>query len=235
MNPTSSYIISDESLGAALEFLAAPKGNPQEQAQTLESLANILHSRSESLNNLKNMSLFAMGGIISKLKQIDGDGMPLWKLLPAIEEWWTFGDFVKHRLNIHGSTGFRMEATWIKAQQVKMLPQEVQRLGLQCSLKLLALSKTRQDIDFWLDIYEDCETKGEFVAKLIEQNGQKKIAKADIVRRQFNISSEESNFFDETLNIAQEDTGRVIGVNWNASEALVYILTCYRQWRAEKE
>lgn len=230
MQDRAIMIVASEGLDSAFTFLRNPSGSWEERTSVCQKLADLLLGREQAINDARGITLFALGGLIHNLKTQNSQHQELWQNFSEVEEWWQFGDFCKHILNMSLSKANTLERIWMRSQHIDFRPEEIEHVGWNAAQNIIRLAKKREDVEELLDEYNSTPTNTEFIAKIQERLPT--ITRTQhTTKRIFELSTDEAAFIDESLELAATDAHRQLIINWTAKEALIFVLTQWRQWR----
>ena len=232
--PSSSDMRS-EGIQFALNFLRNRDLTPQEIAEDGKRAVDILTDRLKQISDARGMTTFLMGGVLHKLREND-----MWQGVswPGQDQYWVWADFVRNILGKSPAWAGIIEKIWVKSQVVDLKEEEIEHMGWACTNEVLRIAQSREDVDFWIEKFDQAETSKGFL-KEVRTALNKKLDEGEIkpapIQRSFNFRDEEQlRVFDECMEKAARMMGRVVGLNTGQQDCLLFILTQWRMFVADQ-
>lgn len=212
----------DEALQFAIDFCHEDL-SPDETAIRGETIVKIIAVRLNEIGENDGMTAFILGGVLKKLK-VDN----LWKKIPGVQPWWQWGDFCKGMTGRSLGSCYAKIRIWEKSQNVGMTPQEVEKVGWSTADYILRESENRNDVDRLMQLYEEMGSRDRFIQELQKNDESKPRKERNGKRRYLRLSATETQFYEESLEMAATKAGKELHKNMSEEEALVFLIA---QWR----
>lgn len=191
------------------------------------SVYNILVERKSVLDSEIGATHYAQGGLIQRLKQTG-----LWKQFPGVEDWWEFGEFIKRRFDMSLQKAEALRNLYERVQVLQINPSDIQLCGWFLSSEIGRKCKTPEEADTYVQLIRDGKKKTEVMEMLRQAHAVGKVAEPrKYYKRRFDLEEDETNFLDETLEIAAKSVGRSLFENMFPKDALMIIISQWRQLR----
>lgn len=216
----------DEGLLFVLDFLRREDVSDEEKAMQCKQVIDLLMTRVNVLKEARGITHFALGGLIHGLKYGE-----LWRKIPDLgsKEWWQFGDFCQAAFRMTPQKANALARIWEKSQKIGLAPEEIERIGWNCSQQLIRVADDPKETQQWLDTYDSLPVpkKENFIAKVQETAGKQRRDES-LIHKTVVLTPDEAKFYDETIEAAALDMGKILGVTTASRECVAYI---FAQWR----
>jgi len=190
------------------------------------SVYNILQDREANLDMEVGTTYHAQGGLIAKIKEKD-----LWRQFPGVEGWWEFGFFIKQKFGMSLQKALALKKIWERSVGL-MSPTEIQLCGWFTTSEILRNCNTREEVERYIDMAKKGVGKTEILQLVRESNPHRRSRTITWHKRKVAFEEHEAQFFDESLEKAAVSVGRSLGENMRREEALMLIIS---QWRELRE
>ena len=228
--------LPQEGLNFALQFIRTENEDLDDKAEKAKRVLDAVLHRLGVIEKARGMTLYVLGGLISELKR-GPVGAELWRRIPGTgyENWWMFGEFCQQALGMSLGRANLLENLWKKSQLIDFTPEEIESLGLTASNHIVRLARNRNDVDLMLEEFDNAHNNAEFLERakvrlgkeLASVNGRPEPSPPLLMRRVF-LSSDETKFFDETIELAAKDMDRNIGVTTTTKDCLLFLMLKWR-------
>ena len=213
----------DEAMQYALDFCR----NELSEEQVIERGSMVvatLRGRLAEVDDASGMTGFVIGGTLKKLK--DGD---TWKRLPDVPEWWEFKNFCEERLGKSRAWVYQRMRVWERARKYNMSAEEVSEIGWTVADKILSEAQDPSEAASLLDTFRNSSGREEFFSALNGKEQKKPVEKQKRKRRVVRLLEDEEQFYEEALNLVATKASRTLYENMTEEEALMLIVTDWRQ------
>lgn len=222
-----------EGMKFVFDFIKQPPKSVEEKIRTGQQIVQLLNQRESELRHAYGMTTYARGGLIYVLKQDD-----LWQQFPGVEESWKFSDFCTNVLKTSLQTANAHLRIWERSQFIQLEPEEIDKIGWNAAQNLIRVAQNRDDVEHWLEVYDQCDTQEQFIEQVREEinkrDGKIKEKEPELAEERFVrfSSSQDAKFYDQCISIAVEALEKEKKRSVTNVEATLFIMG---EWRAHRD
>ena len=213
----------DEALQFVLDFCQEPL-SPEETVRRGEVAIKTVSERLGKIDEQEGMTTFVLGGVLKKLKEGE-----LWKGMPGVENWWTWGEFCQRTTGKKLGTCYAKIRIWEKSQRLGMDIDKTNRLPWSVVDAVLREAESREDADRLVERYEQLQSREKFLEEVREQRGEKPTDQQPLTRKYVLLNEGDGKFYDESLEIAAQQAGKELYKNMSPAQALLFALAHWRE------
>lgn len=237
--PKTELTRKSEGLAFALNYIKndtfLSSANIEERVEEGKRCLSLLQQRMDMLEDERGLTHFAFGGFVHAIKQDD-----FWRRMAGekYEDSWAFVDYCREILHMGASKANRLEFIYLRADKVGVKIEEIEKLGWPAAHKILQVAQNREDVDKWMEKFNDASTKYEVMEQLEDArrsrfrgSNESKEAEEERVRynRELQFTRDQVEFFDQVVETAASRLGKVLGVSTSTRDCLLFILAEWRE------
>lgn len=205
-----------------LEFISEFARNKERNIHDANRAYEMIVAREHLIEKARSISHYAQGAFVYAINQND-----LWKQMEGVQEWWTFGEFCKQKLDMSLSKAVHLQKLWERAQWIGLLEEEIETLGWSLAGQVAKYCNSRTEVEKYVEMAE-AGSKKQDILETLRRDKKIQAQKTRLTPMRLPMSSEQKNFWAETAEIVANSINKRYGYNIDLAECITVALI---QWR----